>query len=74
MKEYQKQKINAAVQEDIEAILKNKGLWEPLQNQLIKCLICGEVITPDSIGALIIRNDSIYICCDNLDCLEQIGK
>jgi hypothetical protein len=74
MKDYQRQTINASVQEDIETILKNKGLLELINNSKVHCEICGEVVARESIGALLIKKAKIVIICNNNDCIDSIKR
>lgn len=74
MLDYQKQVINAAIPKDIEAILIANGLWDDILNKKVPCCICGDLIDKDRIGALIVKDNGLSICCNNMDCVEQIRK
>ena len=74
MKDYHKQIVNAAVQEDIETILSNNGLLDMIESGEIFCEICGVPISKDSIGALLIKDSKIVIICNNNDCIDRIKR
>jgi hypothetical protein len=66
--------ILAVHKQKLEQFLKELCLWEPLLKGELKCISCGEIITPDNIGIIIPSGDNIQFCCTKNDCLSVTRK
>lgn len=64
-------KINAVLDEELENLLKSKGLLEDLENGKITCSICGETLTIRNIGAIHVLGGNVKLCCDAEECINQ---
>lgn len=68
----EKKKLNAIYEKDIKEFLKSIGILQDIENKKVKCNFCGEVITIDNIAAVYPENNEVSVCCDKLDCYEQL--
>ncbi len=66
-----KYKINAILDEELERLLKAKGILDDLNAGKITCSICGEILTIQNIGAIHIVSREVKLCCDAVDCINK---
>lgn len=75
MKQKKIQTINAVLEEDLEALLKQTDKYEDLVNGRVLCENCNKIITIQNIGIVIpdIKNNSIELkfYCDDIDCIQK---
>lgn len=75
MKQKKIQTINAVLEEDLEALLKQTDKYEDLVNGRVLCENCNKIITIENIGIVIpdIKNNSIELkfYCDDIDCIQK---
>lgn len=75
MKQKNIQTINAVLDQDLEALLKQTNKYEDLVNRRVLCENCGKVIAIENIGIVVpdIKNEVIELkfYCDNIDCIQK---
>ncbi len=75
MKQKNIQTINAVLDQDLEALLKQTNKYEDLVNGRVLCENCGKVIAIENIGIVVpdIKNEVIELkfYCDNIDCIQK---
>lgn len=68
-------KINAILDKDIEALLRESQQYESLINGEIKCLCCQTTITVGNIGIILpFKKDNQILLgfyCERIDCTEN---
>ena len=62
--------IPAIHDKDLRKILKEFGFENALDNNLLKCSKCRNLITWETISALRVVGDTLDIYCNDPDCLE----
>ena len=63
--------INAIHDKDLRTILDNFGLAEKIDNNSLLCGFCYQPISWNDIGALLIKEGRIILCCKLLDCISS---
>ncbi|MCM0728042.1 MULTISPECIES: hypothetical protein [Bacteroidales] len=75
MKQKRIQTINAILDQDLEALLKQTDKYEDLVNGRILCENCKKVIAIENIGIVLpdIQNDTMKLrfYCDDIDCIQK---
>ena len=75
MKQKRIQTINAILDQDLEALLKQTDIYEDLVNGRILCENCKKVIAIENIGIVLpdIQNDTMKLrfYCDDIDCIQK---
>ena len=72
MKEIETQEIKSSLEKDLIQILKDKGIWEKILDLKIQCYFCNETITTDNIGAIVVINNGLEVCCMSPNCIEEL--
>lgn len=67
-----REKIKAIHKKDLESILSHLGILDNISAGKVQCSKCGKVITIDNIQCILLENDEIKLCCNNLDCYKSI--
>ncbi len=62
--------IPAIHDKDLRRILKEFGFENSLDNNLLKCSRCGNVITWEMISALRVVGNTLDIYCNDPECIE----
>jgi len=70
--------IKAIHGEQLEAVLRQAGLWEPLMAGRLVCNFCGATIDQASIGCIVKKEGVFHACCSGLSCYmaargEEVG-
>jgi len=69
----EKREINAILEHEFSNFLEKIDKLEDLHNGILRCCICGKIITENNVALIIKENDYKYIC-DNQECLiKQAG-
>lgn len=66
-----KQSIRAVHDNYLAELLNSLGLSERIQFGLLRCMICGEVVTVESLQALVPKGNQIEVVCDRIECYEE---
>jgi hypothetical protein len=64
--------IHAVHDLDLDELLRNLGLLEPLKNGELRCNICGCQVNRKNLGCLYPNENDVRICCIKLSCLEKV--
>lgn len=64
-----KRPLNALYEEELRAFLEAHHLLEPLQRGELKCVVCGDVLTEENIGAFIRKGEGFQIVCRKPSCM-----
>jgi len=65
-----KYNINAVLGDELEMILRTKGLLDAVKAGETSCFICGKILTLENIGAIHIIDGKTKLCCDDEDCIN----
>lgn len=63
--------IPAIHDKDLEVLLKELKLLSQVENEELKCSVCGDLITMKNIGGIIPEMNSVRIICDNSECIAS---
>ena len=66
-----KQSVRAVHDNYLPSLLDSLGLSERLNAGLLKCMVCGEVVTLESLQALVPSGNRIDVVCDKIPCYEE---
>jgi len=66
-----KQSIRAVHDNYLTDLLNALALSEKLEAGLLKCMICEDVVTFESLQALVPKGNYIGVVCDKIQCYEQ---
>lgn len=66
-----KEIIHAVHELDLDELLKNLGLLEPLDKGELKCSICGKDISRENLGCFYAGENEVKVCCANTECFEK---
>ena len=69
MRLLKKETINAVDDDDLAELLKSLGLSRELQEGQLTCVNCGDVITAESLQAIIPSGNAIRIVCWKPECI-----
>jgi len=67
-----KSKIKAVHDADLKGYLESLGIYEDIVQGRRRCAYCGNIITPDSIGAVVPSGENILLVCLNVKCQDRI--
>ena len=57
-----------------ETLLRKLNILEKLNAGQVVCVVCGRAITKEDFGGLFRKENKIFLVCDDLECLEKVGK
>jgi len=63
--------IPAIHDKDLRTILDRYGISAKIDNGTINCEFCSGKISWSNIGALMVKNNSIVLCCNLVDCINS---
>lgn len=66
-------KIKAVFEPELEKVLRQLGIWDKLQNNELKCSLCGDLITLENLQYIFPHNNNILVGCGKAVCIEKIG-
>ncbi len=69
-----KHTIRAVMDEDLEAFLESLGLLYPMEQEMLRCGFCGEVVRRDNLLSVYPENDEIRVCCTSPQCYGTLVK
>ncbi|NPV30495.1 MAG: hypothetical protein HPY58_12775 [Firmicutes bacterium] len=64
--------INAVYKDDLDKVLVAVGLSSAIDSGQLKCVVCGEPVTRENLGAFVPDGDTVGVCCSNVRCLSKI--
>lgn len=67
-----REEVPALHRRDIEQVLKDLGLLDQIKAGSIVCIKCGLPLRIDNIQCLFMDNNTIKLCCSNIDCYKSI--
>lgn len=67
-------RIQAVLDDDLTGVLNNLGLTESLRNGELRCCICGDPVTEESLQGIVPQGKSISVLCAKSACLKQIAE
>ena len=65
-----KYKINAILEDELERVLKAKGILEAVKAGNVNCFVCGKTLLLENIEAIHIINGETKLCCDDEECIN----
>lgn len=66
-------KIKAVFEPELEKVLRQLGLWDKLQQNELKCSLCGDPVTLDNLQYIFPHNKRVLVGCNKPVCVEKIG-
>lgn len=67
-----KKKVGAVYDADLLEMLEHLGLKNKFENEMLKCSICGEVITWHNLHLIYPDSGDIKFCCMNPKCINTL--
>lgn len=59
---------------DLRKILEGKNIASKIDNGELLCESCSDIITFDNIGAILVNEGTLVICCNLDECFEMLSK
>ena len=69
---FRKTKVKAVHDSDLLEVLESLGVLKKIQNNQVKCVYCGELITLTNIEAVFRDKGEIKLICSKPECLSKI--
>lgn len=66
-----KQIVRAVHDADLDELLANLGLLEPLGKGELKCGLCGKSITKEEIACFYAGEGEVKVSCTSVECFEK---
>lgn len=66
--------IKAVHDDNLEAFLKNAGLYDDLSAGKLKCKYCDSNITIANLGSIVPYSGNIFFVCDNPVCIAKLSS
>jgi len=70
MRSLKKEPIKAVDDENLSDLLKSLGLLDRLEQGRLTCAACGDVITAESLQAIIPRGNTVDVICWKPACIQ----
>ena len=64
-----KDRMKAVYDDDLGELLSSLGLVESVEQGKVRCRVCGEQQSIDSIGVLVPNGDRVEVVCSDPECL-----
>lgn len=59
---------------DLESILSRFELTEQMNAGQLPCAYCGQSLTWDNLGALVVKNKNLVLYCNLAECIDAAAK
>ena len=59
---------------DLHSILEYHGLARELEEGRIQCPSCGETLTWENVGAILVKGGQLSLCCGFPKCIEHATR
>lgn len=69
----EKIRVKAVHEKDFDKYLKSLGVYDAIVQGKAKCQFCGEIITLESLQAVVPCDDEICFVCQNPKCINQLA-
>ena len=70
-----RKKLPAFHENDLEEILKRFKLWNKLENNQLRCILCGLTVSKINFGCIFLSKDGLVkVVCSYPECLEKVYK
>jgi len=66
--------VKAVWDSQLQHLLENLGVLEPLLSGKLKCAQCGRTVDLDNLGAIIPQKDEVIVVCDDTPCMHFVTK
>ena len=70
----EREELPAVYDSDLESVLDKLGILEALEQGNMKCGICGEPVSMDTIGCIFAKDGRVQLCCANPACLRHFTR
>ena len=69
-----KHRIQAVLDDDLEDVLKNLGLLTALQNNELRCCVCGDTVSQDTLQGIVPKGKTQEVLCSKPECLKKLTQ
>ena len=59
---------------DLREILDKLGISQRIDSGELDCCSCSGIVTWDAIGALLVREGNVLVCCHLSECIEDVTR
>jgi hypothetical protein len=66
--------LSAVADRNLAAILERHGLLDRMQKGELTCHFCGQLITWDNLGALLVTDGKLVPCCNLSECITAASE
>lgn len=64
--------LKAVWDSDLEALLRNLGILEPLIVGGFPCAVCGRSVNMDNLGAIVLQGETVKVTCVEASCIRGV--
>lgn len=58
---------------DLRKVLETHNIASKIDSEELLCDSCSEIITWENIGAILVKDRTLVICCDLAECMESLS-
>ncbi len=66
-------KIKVVFEPELEKVLRQLNIWDELQNNELKCSLCGDTVTLENLQYIFPHKNKILVACNKPACIEKMG-
>ena len=70
----EKVEVSAVTDRDLRGLLARFNLADQMDQGQLLCASCGQILTWDTVGALLVKNGGLLVFCRLSDCIEEASK
>lgn len=69
-----KYRVQVVLDEDLAGVLQNLGLNVPLLSGKLRCCVCGDTVTEESLQGIVPHGKSFSVLCSRPICLKKAAQ
>ena len=66
--------VPAVERRDLAKILEPLGILEPLAAGAVQCQSCSNILTINTVGAVLVQGSELLLFCNLADCIEEASR
>lgn len=67
-------RLKAVWDSDLQPLLKNLGVLEPLIAGEFPCAVCGRSVDIDNLGAVVLQGQTVKVTCVEASCIRGVSS
>ena len=70
----EREELPAVHDSDLSDVLAKLGILASLEEGDLRCALCGEPVSTESIGCIFVRDGCVQICCESAHCIRRVTR